>query len=337
MPPRETLLGQSRSANLLRALARSSSVLVVAIVVNFALPRLAPGSAADYLLAPENAVSLNSAQRKATLQQFGLDKSVSEQFTRYVNALAHGDMLDSVRYGRPVRDLLMERLPWTLLLVGSSLTVAIALGSFLGFGSAWKRGSARDLLTMVLVVLLDSLPVFFVGMMLLFFFSLKLGWFPMFGGVQFGSASTGLSAVGDVAKRLVLPLSTLVLAQTGSIYLVARSAMVSELREDYVAFAVAKGLPTRRVRAHARRNSLLPVVTIGLVSLGTLIGGATVVETVFSYPGVGRLVFDSVLARDYPVIQGVFFALAITVITANLVADLITPLLDRRTIARVDT
>lgn len=320
-----------------RAIARSFSVLFVAVVVNFILPRLAPGSAADYLLAPENAVTLNTKERTAVLKQFGLEKSVPEQFVRYVQRLAHGDLLESVRYGRPVRTLLMERLPWTLLLVGSSLVVALLVGSKLGFGAAWKRGSPRDLVSMVVVVLLDSLPVFFVGMMLLFVFSVKLGWFPLFGGVQFGSKATGLAAAGGVLRRLVLPATTLVIAQMGTVYLAARSAMVSELREDYVAFAVAKGLPSRTVRAHAQRNSLLPVVTIGLVSLGTLVGGATVVETVFSYPGVGRLVFDSVLARDYPVIQGVFFALAVTVITANLLADLLTPIIDRRSMIRGDS
>ena len=320
-----------------RVTARSFSVLIVAVVVNFTLPRLAPGSAADYLLAPENAVTLNAEQRATVLRQFGLDKSVPEQFVRYVSRLAHGDLLESVRYGRPVRALLLERLPWTLLLVGTSLLLALLLGSKLGFGAAWKRGSPRDLVSMVLVVLVDSLPVFFVGMMALFTFSVKLGWFPLFGGVQFGSSPTGAAAVGDVLRRLVLPATTLVTAQLGTVYLAARSAMVSELREDYVAFAVAKGLPPRTVRAHARRNSLLPVVTIGLVSLGTLIGGATVVETVFSYPGVGRLVFDSVLARDYPVIQGVFFALALTVILANLIADLLAPFVDRRTMARGDS
>ena len=320
-----------------RVTARSFSVLIVAVVVNFTLPRLAPGSAADYLLAPENAVTLNAEQRATVLRQFGLDKSVPEQFVRYVSRLAHGDLLESVRYGRPVRALLLERLPWTLLLVGTSLLLALLLGSKLGFGAAWKRGSPRDLVSMVLVVLVDSLPVFFVGMMALFTFSVKLGWFPLFGGVQFGSSPTGAAAVGDVLRRLVLPATTLVTAQLGTVYLAARSAMVSELREDYVAFAVAKGLPPRTVRAHARRNSLLPVVTIGLVSLGTLIGGATVVETVFSYPGVGRLVFDSVLARDYPVIQGVFFALALTVILANLIADLLAPFVDRRTMVRGDS
>lgn len=320
-----------------RVTARSFSVLIVAVVVNFTLPRLAPGSAADYLLAPENAVTLNAEQRATVLRQFGLDKSVPEQFVRYVSRLAHGDLLESVRYGRPVRALLLERLPWTLLLVGTSLLLALLLGSKLGFGAAWKRGSPRDLVSMVLVVLVDSLPVFFVGMMLLFTFSVKLGWFPLFGGVQFGSSPTGAAAMVDVLRRLVLPATTLVTAQLGTVYLAARSAMVSELREDYVAFAVAKGLPPRTVRAHARRNSLLPVVTIGLVSLGTLIGGATVVETVFSYPGVGRLVFDSVLARDYPVIQGVFFALALTVILANLIADLLAPFVDRRTMARGDS
>ena len=309
-------------------------MLFVAIVVNFTLPRLAPGSAADYLLPPESAVARSAGERLKVLRQFGLQRSLPEQFVRYVVRLAHGDLLVSVRYGRPVRTLLAERLPWTLLLVGSSLIVALLMGSAIGFAAAWRRGSPRDIGSMVVVILFDSMPVFFVGMMLLFFFSVKLRWLPLFGAVNFVHRASGFAAVREVLRRLILPAGTLVLAQIGSVYLAARSAMVGELREDYVTFAVAKGLPPRAVRAHARRNSLLPVVTIGLVSLGTLVGGATVVETVFSYPGVGRLVYDSVLARDYPVIQGAFFVLAVTVILCNLVADLITPFVDRRAVRR---
>lgn len=319
---------------MLGSIARSFSVMLVAVVINFALPRLAPGSAIDYLLPPENAAALNSEERLMVLRQFGLEKSVPQQFVHYLGRLAHGDLLVSVRYGRPVRSLLAERLPWTLLLVGLALAVALVAGTLLGFGAAWKRGSPRDFASLIIVVLLDSLPVFFVAMMLLFAFSVKLRWFPFFGAMNFADKPTGVSAVIDVARRVVLPASTLVAAQVGSVYLSARSAMVSELREDYVSFAVAKGLPLRTVRSHARRNALLPVVTIGFVSLGTLVGGATVVETVFSYPGIGRLVYDSMLARDYPVIQGVFFVLAITVIAANLIAELLTPWVDRRAMSQ---
>ena len=319
-----------------RCVVRSFSVLFVAIVVNFALPRLAPGNAIDYLVPPEQAASLSADQRLAVIRQFGLEQSTMQQFVRYVTRLAHGDLLLSIRYARPVRTLLAERLPWTLLLVGTSLMIALFVGAVLGFGAAWRRGSPRDVVSMIVVVAVDSMPVFFVGMMLLFLFAAKLRWFPVFGATRFGAQSSGIGSIGTVLQRLVLPAATLVLAQVGSVYLAARSAMVGELREDYVTFAVAKGLPPKMVRAHARRNSLAPVVTMGLVSLGTLVGGATVVETVFSYPGVGRLIFDSVLARDYPVIQGTFFVLSLTVILANLAGDLLAPLLDRRAMARVD-
>lgn len=312
-----------------RTLLQYCLVLAVAVALNFALPRLAPGNPIDYLLPSEQAGALTPEQRKQVLSQFGLDQPVSVQFREYVAGLASGDLLYSVRYGRPVRDLLAERVGWTFLLVGGAVLLSTVLGTLLGFRSAWKRGTSGDVRTLSAVMLIDSMPPFFVGMLLILVFSVYLGLFPIISALPSADTSS-ISLVFEAGRRLVLPLATLALAGLGPVYLVARSALVSESQEDYVLMARAKGLTGRRVRRHAERNALLPVSTVMLTSLGTLVGGAAVVETVFSYPGLGRLIYESVLARDYPVLQGAFLLLTIGVLLANLANDLLYPLLDPR-------
>jgi peptide/nickel transport system permease protein len=314
---------------ILRLVLQYGLVLFAAITLNFVLPRLAPGSVVDYLLPPEDAGALTDEQRIAFLAQYGLDQPTHVQFGRYVGGLARGDMLTSARYSRPVRDVVFERLPWTLLLVGTATVVAILVGTIAGFRSAWKRGRATDVSTLTGFMTLDAMPMFFIALLLMLVFSVHLGWFPIYGAIPTMPAE-GLEFALAVGRRLVLPALSLTLGFLGTIYLVARPALVSELREDYVLMAQAKGLPRRQVRRHAQRNALLPVTTIALINLGTMVGGATVVETVFSYPGLGRLVYESVLARDYPVLQGAFFILAVTVIVANFIADLLYPILDPR-------
>lgn len=314
----------------MRTVLQYAFVLLVALCLNFALPRLAPGDAVDYLFPPEQTGSLTAEQRADVLNAFGLDQPLLTQFQQYLAGLARGDLLLSVRYGRPVTELLVERVGWTALLVGSALLLAAIIGTLLGFRSAWRRGSASDAREVSAVMMLDSLPPFFVGMLLLLVFSVQLGWLPSF-GAQPSLTESGLAQLTEVVKRLVLPLATLTIASLGPVFLVARSALLSELREDYVLMAEAKGLSDRAVRRHAQRNAFLPVTTVVLTALGTLTGGAVVVETVFSYPGLGRLIYESVLARDYPVLQGAFLLLVIGVLTVNFVTDLLYPLLDPRT------
>jgi len=306
-----------------------AGVLFVAIVLNFALPRLAPGDAVDYLLPPEAAGEVTAAERESVLAQYGLGGSPVTQFGSYLSRLAEGDLGVSIRYGQPVTEVLTERIGWTLLLVGGALALSTLLGVLLGFFAAWRRGSKSDTMSLTGVMVLDAMPPFFVGLLLILVFSVSLGWLPIFGALPATEAS-GLALVFEAGQRLILPLVTLTLGFVGTVYLIARASLVGELQEDYVLMAEAKGLSPRQVRRHAQRNALLPVVTITLVGLGTLIGGAAVVETVFSYPGLGRLIYESVLARDYPVLQGAFLLLAVGVLLCNFVADLLYPLLDPR-------
>lgn len=315
--------------HLARTVLQYGLVLFAAVVLNFALPRVAPGDPIDFLLPPEQAGAVTPAQRAQILAQFGLDQPVPVQFGRYLSGIARGDFLYSVRYGRPVMGLLLERLPWTLLLVGASILVSLAIGVAAGFRSAWRRGTGADAGALTGFMLIDSMPPFFVGMLLILAFSVTLRIFPIYGALP-ALPATGLDLVVEILRRLTLPLTALTLSSLGAVYLIARASLVSELQEDYVLMAEAKGLGRKAVRRHAQRNALLPIYTIALLSVGHLVGGATAVETVFSYPGLGRLIYESVLSRDYPVLQGAFFLLAVTVIAANLAADLLYPLLDPR-------
>ena len=309
-------------------IAQYALVIAIAATINFALPRLAPGNPVDFLLPPEQAGSLTAEQRSRLLSQYGLDQSTAVQFKLYMMGLASGDLLYSVRYGRPVRDLILERLPWTLLLVGSASVLALVIGTFAGFYSGWRRGTATDAMTLGAFMLIESIPAFFLGMVLILLFAVQLNWFPVFGAIPI-IATDGAAYWIEVARRLALPLLTATLSVLGPAYLVARSSFIAELGEDYVFLSHAR-LEPWQVRRHVARNALLPVWTNAILIAGNMLGGALVIETVFSYPGLGRLIYESVLARDYPVIQGCFFVLMLTVVSANFVSDLLYPLFDPR-------
>lgn len=306
-----------------------ATVLFVALLLNFALPRIAPGDPVDYLLPPQTAGDVSPEQRQRALSNFELGEPLPVQLQQYFVNLAQGDLGLSVRYARPVTEILGERIGWTALLVGGALVLSTLFGVLLGFASAWRRGSATDTRTLTAVMVIDAMPPFFTGLLLIFVFSVQLDLLPVFGALP-ASGATGIGFAGDVLERLILPLVTLTLGYLGTVYLVARASLIGELQEDYVLMARAKGLDERGVRRHAQRNALIPVTTVTLVGLGTLVGGAAVVETVFSYPGLGLLIYDAVLTRDYPLLQGAFLLLAAGVLLANFVADLLYPLLDPR-------
>lgn len=326
------LVPRRRASRLASRWARLASqyavVVLAALALNFALPRLAPGDPIDYLVPPASG-TIDSDERESMLERFDLEGSGWEQFGSYLGNLAQGDLGVSIRDGRPVSEVVAERLWWSLLLVGTAVVVSTVVGVVLGFSAGWRRGSRRDVGLLAGVLAVDALPAFFVGLLLLLVFSVQLEWLPVFGAVS-PEALTGWAWLADVGKRLVMPAVTLTLVGLGSVFVVARSAMVSELGEDYVFMARAKGLADRSVRRHAARNAMVPVSTVALLGFSTLVGAATVVETVFSYPGLGSLAFSAVRARDYPVLQAVFLLLSLVAIVANLLADLLYPLLDPR-------
>ncbi len=311
-----------------RRLGQYVVVVAGAVLLNFALPRLAPGGPVDYLVPPQ-AGSVSAEERAELLDRYGLDESVPRQLVTYLGGLTRGDLGVSVRDGRPVRSVIAERLGWSLLLVGGAVVLSALVGTALGFFAAWRRGSGVDLASLVSVLFIDALPAFFVGLLLLLVFSVRLDLFPLYGAAP-ASEVGGARFLVEVARRLALPLATLTLTGLASVFVVARSALLSELDEDYVFMARAKGLDEKGVRRHAQQNALLPISTATFLGFSTLVGAATVVETVFSYPGLGTLAFQSVLSRDYPMLQAVFLVLALIAIAANFLNDLVYPRLDPR-------
>lgn len=304
-------------------------VLWAALSLNFVLPHLAPGDPTNYFAGEAN--SLSQANRDRIRAEYRLDGSLVEQYGRYWARLAHGDLGLSVRHSRPVADVLAARLPWTVALVGTSVMLTAAVGTALGALAARRRGRRRDLALVSGVLLVDSMPGFWIGMVLIAVFAVQLGWFPSFGAVPLDLGVGSAAWLSEVAHRMVLPVATIVAATVGSIFLLARAAVVSALESPYVLLAEATGLsPARILFRHALRNALLPVFTNVALSVAFLLSGAVVVETVFSYPGVGRMTFEAVVARDYPLLQGAFLLVSLGVVAANLAADLAYPLLDPR-------
>lgn len=303
-------------------------VLWVAATLNFALPRLAPGDPVVYVFGGE-AQALSGVQLAQLRATFGLDRSLFEQYTDFWAGLLRGDLGLSVQDSRPVIDVLAERVPWTLALVGTATAIAFVLGSLLGAWAAWRRGSRRDAGAVSAVLAVDAMPGFWIAMVLVAVFSVQLGWFPSYGAVAL--TGQGLSAAGEVVLRMVLPVATLVLAGLGGFFLLARAAMVAVLDEPFLRLARAKGLGERRVAlVHGLRNASLPVFTNVALAIGGLLSGAVVVETVFAYPGLGSLIFEAVTVRDYPLLQGAFLLATVAIVGANLLADLVYPLLDPR-------
>lgn len=305
-------------------------VLVVALTLNFLLPRAMPGDPLQFIVG-EDIGRLTPEERERVRVEAGLDRPLHEQFGRYLGDLARGDLGWSIAKKQPIGDILKDRVPITLLLTGSALVLSTLIGVVLGALAAWRRGGRTDLGILAFFIFLESLPAFWVGMLLVAVFSVNLRILPIFGFETPYVRYDGLDRVKDIAVHLILPLTTLTIVSISAMFLVARYSMLSVLGEDYISVARAKGLYERWILfRHALRNALLPVATLFMLRVGFIVSGAVVVETVFSYPGIGRMLFEAVLARDYPLLQAGFILATLTVVAANIVVDLVYPMLDPR-------
>lgn len=303
-------------------------VIFLMLTLNFLLPRLMPGNPLVFL-AGEDVGFMSSAEKEAILDKYGLNDSIIEQYGTYIKNIFTGDFGYSYQQKRPISELLVERLPWTMLLTGLGLVLSTVIGVMFGAISAWKRGTRTDANLLTVFMFLSAMPSFWVGMILVSIFSAQLGWLPVFGAESAWSNFSGMERLIDIGKHLVLPLATLILISVTSTFMIMRYSMLNVLGEDYIMMAKAKGVKEKAIKyKHAMRNALLPVATVFMLSLGFTLGGATVIETVFAYPGVGRLMFESVLSRDYPLIQATFLIITFSVVIANFLADLIYPLID---------
>ena len=304
----------------------AAGTVFVAISLNFLLFRAAPGSAISDLSRVPHA----TPQMKAALiHDFGLDKSKWEQYLLYLNQLLHGNLGISFADRQPVASNLGEALGNTIPMVLVGTVIAIVLGIVTGVLAAWRRGGVTDHLNTNLAIAFYAFPTQWLGLMLLILFA---GVLPSSGMTDEFLLNPSFSEHAmDVAKHMALPALTMALTLYGQYTLVVRSAMLETLSEDYVLTARAKGLrPSAVVRRHAFRNAMLPTTTMVALSLGYVVGGAILIETVFSWPGIGRAVYQAVLQRDYPMLQGAFLVLTLSVVTFNLIADLVYFRLDPR-------
>lgn len=317
---------------LLRRIATAFFTIALIVLLNFVLFRAMPGSPERVLLGRMPGVTAEVLEK--TRARWGLDKPLfPDQFVAYLESTVQGDLgFSYAARGRPVTDVLAQRLGPTLLLFGLGELLAIILGLALGAYSGWRRGAIVDYLGNGLSLILYSTPYFLLGMGLLLVLATGLGWFPTFGMVTAGATYAGpLEHLLDLARHLALPLATVGLGLVGQYAILMRSSVVETLAEDYITTARAMGLSEGRVlRSHALPNALLPTVTLVAINLGYVVAGAITVEVVFNWPGLGTLTVDALASRDYPVLQGVFLLLSVAVVFANLVADLVYGVLDPR-------
>lgn len=311
-----------------RRLVAAVPVLLIVIVGGFFLLEAAGGDAVDaYLVAGGGDAGLAAELRR----QWGLDQSALARLGTYLWSLAHLDLGWSVTFSRPIGAVVAERLPNTLLLMGSAIALSFGLGSALGIVAGARPGSFRDRALSTASLALYAVPGFWLGLVLTAIFSIELRWLPLSGIETIASGKTGLARAGDIALHLVLPVAAL-----GFIYLALylrtmRAAMAEVWRLDFVLAAKARGLPRSRiVLAYVARNALLPLVTVLGVQSAAMVGGSVVIETVFAIPGLGRLAQEAVAARDTPLLIGIIIVSALMVTAINLAVDLAYALLDPR-------
>jgi peptide/nickel transport system permease protein len=302
-------------------------VILLALAVNFTLVRLAPGDPV-YILAGDGGSEAYYSEMRA---RFGLDRPLPEQFIRYVANAADGDLGYSYTYGQPVLSVILERVPATLLLMLAAQGIAIGVGVPLGVLAATKGRSVLGAGIRTGASLGYTLPVFWVGQLLVLVFAYRLGLFPTFGMESARAGYVGVSRLLDVLHHLVLPALALSLVELGMLLRITDASVHGVFGEDFIRTARAKGLGYRVVLwRHVVRNALLPVVTVIGNRVGVLLTGAVLVEIVFAWPGLGRLVYGATLARDYPLLLATFLVSAVGVVLANLVTDLLYALLDPR-------
>jgi len=297
--------------------------------LSFFMIRLAPGDAA---LAMAGQTGYADEAYIASLRaEYGLDQPLPVQFWRYARAVARLDLGTSYQRRAPVLDVIMERLPNTLLLDAFALVVAVISGVWLGARAASRPGSWTDFSISLVAMLFYATPQFWLGLVMVLVFSVWLGWLPPFGIETMGYGYTGLQRLADIGAHMLLPGLTLALFFTASYARLTRAAMIEVAELEFVKTARAKGIPERQVASrHVLRNALIPIVTYAGLQASILVGGSVLVESVFSWPGVGSLAYEAVIARDNTLLLGIFIVSAALVCLFNLVTDLFYTLVDPR-------
>lgn len=320
----------------MRYFARRGGIFLItlwaALTVNFAIPRIMPGNEAAAVLSTFRGV--NPAAEHALEIEFGINvhhSLISSYLTYLGNSLT--GQFGLTADGIPVLHQIVSSMPWTLGLVGVTTVIAFIIGTLVGIVSAWRRDGRLDALLPPLLFIVSTVPVFFLGLLLIYVFSLKLNWLPLGSNYNVGSTpSFSLSFIGDVLKHALLPGLSLVVVTAGLWVYSMRNNMVTTIAEDYVKMARAKGLSsTRTMLDYAARNAILPNLTGFAMQLGYVLGGAIVIEYLFSYPGLGYQFYTATTDHDLPLMQGLFLFYTVAVLICVLIADLVTAVIDPRT------
>ncbi len=299
--------------------------LLITITLTFLIVRLLPADPAMMMLGE----MFTEDQRQALIQKFGLDKPLFQQYLVYLGNLIRGDLGMSFYQRRPVMDIVKEKLPWTLLLMVTTQIITMLVGIPLGIYSGYKRGTTFDQAVNAVAIFGISVFVPWLGFTLLYFFGFKLPIFPV--GGAYNVSTSGFARFLDVGRHLVLPVVTLMVIYLANYVLYTRGSVIDVLEEDYIKTARSKGMSERRVLwKHASKNAMIPTVTMAGMMLGQMVGGAVLTETIYAYPGVGRMIYQAVGQQDYPVLQGAFIILALSVILMNILTDIAIVYLDPR-------
>lgn len=323
-------------AYVLRRIGLFLLTLWAAVTLNFILPRLMPGSPADAAVAKLAQQGTVTPATKAAIEaQLGVPHgNLLAQYGDYLRRLLRLDFgISYTNYPQPVSDLVRAAFPYTIVLVGTVTILAFVIGTLLGVLAAWRRNQATDAITTMIGSFLSTFPYFWTALLLLFFLGYVLHWFPTSGAYSPTLVpNLSLSFIGDAVYHALLPAFTILITSFGGWLLGMRNVMVSTLGEDYVTFAEANGLRGRTVALrYAARNAILPNLTGFGLALGGVVGGSVLAEQVFGYPGIGNLLFTSVIGQDYPLMQALFLMVTVAVLIANLIVDILYGVLDPRT------
>ncbi|MCK8824630.1 ABC transporter permease [Fuchsiella alkaliacetigena] len=304
--------------------------LIIILLLNFMLPRLMPGDPITVMYG-DALTELTPEMRAALEERHGLSQSLFNQFLNYLKDIGlNWDLGYSFYYERPVTQIINNYLPWTLLLVLSSLILSTLLGFILGVESGWDYRQRRDKALLIVLLIVNGMPGIVLGSILLIIFAWQLGIFPLGGAITPHAGYTGLAWLRDILYHLVLPLLTLVLTRLPGSYLLMRSSMFGVVEQPFIDLARAKGLKKQRVKyVHGARNAIVPFLTQLGIRFSTFLGGALFIENIFSYPGMGELIYRALLNRDYPLLQGSLFLLTLMVLLINFLTDLLIVKVDK--------
>ena len=293
------------------------------LVLNFFFPRLMPGSPITRM-GSEEFVDLSPSQRAHIMEFYDLDKPIGEQFVAFIKNTFTLNWGVSYSKKQPILDLLKAALPWTLLLAVCNLVVSTVLGTFIGTMTAFLRKKRKDIKHILALMLLGTFPSFWIGMILISVFSVKLGWFPLYGAYSLWENNEGFALFLDVARHLVLPVTTTVIVSLSISFTTSRYSVLKTIQQDYVVLAEIRGVPDRKIKlSYILRNAFIPVFTVFMTQLGFVLSGSVLIETIFSYPGIGKMLSDAVSARDYPLMQYVFLVTSVMVMITAFLSDVL--------------